>query len=347
MIRFDCDYGEGAHPLVLKKLADTNLEQTPGYGEDIYCQQAGDMIRAACQKPQAAVHFLTGGTQTNLTVIAALLRPHQGVLCAQSGHINVHETGAIEAAGHKVLALPSTDGKLTAGQIEQAWHTHFSDDNRERTVQPGMVFLSFPTEMGGIYTKQELDAISRVCRRRGLPLYIDGARLGYGLCAPGCDLDLPSLAALCDAFYIGGTKQGALFGEALVINSPALGADFRYIMKQRGAMLAKGRLLGLQFIALLEDGLYFSLARHAVAQAMRIRQAVEQAGLPLLAPSCTNQQFPIFPNTWLQKLEEQFAFTPWGRVDKKHSAVRLCTSWATRPQDVDAFCQAIAAGPEQ
>ena len=339
MIRFDCDYCEGAHPSILQKLAETNLEQTPGYGVDDYCEAARGLILAACglKKGEADVHFLVGGTQTNLTVLSAALRPHQGALCADTGHINAHETGAIEATGHKVLALPAKDGKITAAQIDEAWRLQHDDGSFEHIVQPKLVYLSQSTEVGTLYTHAELAEISRVCRERGLLLYLDGARLGYALEAEGNDLDLPAIAALCDAFYIGGTKQGALFGEALVLRHPALREDFRYLIKQKGGMLAKGRLLGIQFQALFEDGLYFRLARHADALALRIRQACADSGLPFLQESPSNQQFPILPNGLLTRLQEKYAFSVWGKVDEAHTAVRICTSWATREEDVDAL----------
>ena len=265
MIRFECDYGEGAHPSILQRLQETNLEQTPGYGEDVYCAKARETIKKLCGTPKADVQFLVGGTQANLTVISAALRPHQGVVAAQSAHINVHETGSIEACGHKVLALPAKDGKIAAGQIAALCEAHRADASREHTVQPKMVYLSQPTELGTLYTRSELMAISDVCRANGLYLFVDGARLGYGIARAGNDVSFGDLGTLCDVFYIGGTKQGALFGEAVVLVNPALQEDFRYLIKQKGGMLAKGRLLGLQFSALLEEQakLYLSLSRHA------------------------------------------------------------------------------------
>ena len=274
MISFQCDYLVGAHPKILQRLNETNWEATPGYGCDRYCESAKKRIQAACAAPDADVHFLVGGTQTNTTVIASILRPHQGVLCAEEGHIACHETGAIESTGHKVLPLPSSDGRITAGQVEKILREDRSCEIREHMVQPGMLYLSFPTESGAIYSKKELADLYNVCHRYGIPLYIDGARLGYGLASPRNDLTLPELAALCDIFYIGGTKCGALFGEAVVIRREALKRDFRYFIKQRGGMLAKGRLLGIQFDVLFEDGLYFSICREAVTQALRDRTSV-------------------------------------------------------------------------
>ena len=344
MIRFNCDYSEGAHPRVLEKLIETNLEQTAGYGEDHYCQEAAGLIKNLCGAADADVHFLVGGTQTNLTVISACLRPHQGVITADTGHINTHESGAVEATGHKVLAVPSTDGKLTAAAIAEIAAAHFNDAVREHSVQPGLVYISNPTELGTIYTKQELEAISRVCRGVGLPLYLDGARLGYALCAEGNDLRLSDLATLCDAFYIGGTKNGALFGEALVLTNDALKRDFRYIIKQKGGLLAKGRLLGLQFIALFEDGLYFETARAANALAGVIRNACADKGHAFLIDSPTNQQFPILPNQVAARLRDRYSFEPWQKVDDALIAVRFTTNWATDPRDVQALANDILNG---
>ena len=335
MIHFNSDYTEGAHPKVLQRLIDTNFEQTPGYGTDDYCRQAAAKIRAACGREDVAVHFLVGGTQANLTVIDAALRPHQGILAAESGHISVHESGAIEATGHKVLVLDHHEGKISAQQISSAVDAHRQDENFEHTVQPAMVYLSHPTEFGTLYSLAELSAISAVCHEKGILLYLDGARLGYALAAPGNDLSLAAIARLCDVFYIGGTKVGALFGEAVVITAPQLQQDFRYLIKQKGGMLAKGRLLGLQFDALFSDGLYEEIGTHAVRLAMRIKQAFIDKGIPFLIESNTNQQFPILPDHILPVISEQFITTWWERVDAGHSAVRFCTSWATREEDVD------------
>lgn len=335
MIRFESDYAEGAHPRVLELMERSNLEQTPGYGDDPYCEKAAGIIRWLCGAESAGVHFLVGGTQANATVIASVLRPIQGVLCAQTGHINVHETGAVEAAGHKVLALPGEDGKITAAQVREAYDAHWDDATHEHMVQPGMVYISFPTENGTLYTKEELTALSRVCRERGLPLYLDGARLGYGLAAAENDLTLEDIARLCDVFYIGGTKVGALFGEAVVVPDDRLKRDFRYYVKQHGAMLAKGRLLGIQFLALLEDGLYFEISAHADRLAGKIRAAFLEKGIPFLFDSPTNQQFPVLPDAALEKLSKRYAYSVWRRVDAEHTAVRFCTSWATKEEDVD------------
>lgn len=342
MIRFDNDYSEGTHPEILKKLAETNLEQTPGYGEDPYCKEAAAAIRKLCDQPDADVHFLVGGTQANLTVIASMLRPHQGVVSAHTGHIATHESGAIEATGHKVITVESPDGKLTADRIRAVYDAHWEDATHEHMAQPGMVYISHPTESGTTYTKKELEAISALCRSLGLPLYLDGARLACGLMAEGSDLSLPDIASLCDAFYIGGTKSGALFGEAVVLTAPALKKDFRYLIKQRGGMLAKGRLLGLQFGVLFKDGLYFRLGGHAVQQALRIRKAFADKGFPFLYDSMTNQQFPILPDAHVDTLAASYAFHHWEKAGEGRTAVRFCTSWATRPEDVDRLIQDIA-----
>lgn len=341
MIQFQCDYSEGAHPRLLERIVATNEEQTIGYGEDSYCTHARELIKSACQCPQAQIHFLVGGTQTNTTVIAHLLRPYQGVVAADTGHVNVHETGAIENTGHKVLALPSTEGKISAEQVVRLMEDHRNDCSFEHMVQPGMVYISYPTEVGTLYSHQELRELHAACRRYQIPLYIDGARLGYGLCSPECDLTLPDLAQCCDVFYIGGTKVGALFGEAVVFTAPSLSCNFRYSIKQHGGMLAKGRLLGLQFETLFADGLYFKIAGHAVHEALRIKAALQSLGVPFLVESSTNQQFPIFPNTILEQLQQHFQFSFWERVDDRHTAVRICTCWATQPQNVDQLISVI------
>lgn len=337
MIQFQCDYNEGAHPKVVQRLMETNMEQTVGYGEDHYCEAARRLIQEACENPNLQVHFLVGGTQTNTTVIAHLLRPHQGVIAAESGHISVHETGAIEHTGHKVLALPAREGKITAAQVEHLVLEHRADSSFEHTVQPGMVYISYPTEFGTLYTKTELEALHEACRKYELPLFIDGARMGYGLASPACDVTLSDIARLADVFYIGGTKVGALFGEAVVSQSPALMRDFRYSIKQHGGMLAKGRLLGLQFEALFTDNLYFDIARHAVSEALRIKKALQDLGVPFLMESHTNQQFPILPNDVVERLNKNFLFTPWQRMSDTHTAIRICTSWGTTTENVDTL----------
>ena len=341
MIRFECDYTTGAHPKILEALVNSNGEACPGYGEDEHCQRAAAMLRDLCQTPDAGVHFLVGGTQANATVIAAALRPHQGALCAQTGHINVHETGAIEAGGHKVLALPAADGKITAAQIDQYCLAHHADPAREHMVKPGMVYLSHPTELGTVYTLAELEAIYEICRRWQLLLFVDGARLACGLAAS--DITLADLGRLCDVFYLGGTKAGLLFGEAVVIPNPNLDFDFRYLIKQHGGMLAKGRLLGVQFEAFLTDGLFLEIGRQEAAQAMRLREAFLSKGFGLFVDSPTNQQFPILPGRALEALGEKYSFEVWARVDEGRTAVRFCTSWSTTDQDVNALIADIQA----
>lgn len=335
MIRFESDYLEGALPEVMQALCDTNYAQTPGYGEDEYCREAADMIRAKCSAPDADVHFLVGGTQANMIVITAALRPHQAAIAAETGHIAVHETGSIEAAGHKVITLKSGDGKISAGQVRDCVEAHWNDATHEHMAQPTLVYISQPTENGTVYSLAELEALSAVCREKGLLFYVDGARLGTALVSS--DMTLPDLARLTDAFYIGGTKLGALFGEAVVITNRAIARDFRYIVKQRGGMFAKGRLLGVQFGALMHDGLYERTAKREVDLAMKLRAAFEARGWPLCYDSPTNQQFPIVPDAVLEKLAEKYTFSHWGKVDGSHTAVRFCTSWATREEDVDAL----------
>ncbi|MEN6349206.1 MAG: low specificity L-threonine aldolase [Syntrophomonas sp.] len=341
MIRLNCDYNEGAHVNILNKLAETNMEQTSTYGEDIYCKQAAALIKELCKQEDADIHFLVGATQANLIVIASALRPHQCVICANTGHINVHETGAIESCGHKVIALDSKDGKITAEQILTTYRSHYDDETHEHITQPKMVYISNPTELGTIYYQEELEAISRVCRENQLYLFMDGARLGYGLCAADNDLDLPAIARCCDVFYIGGTKVGALFGEAVVITNNALKPDFRYIIKQKGGLLAKGRLLGIQFLELFKDGLYFELASHANRLAIMIKNAFTEKGYSFLVNSYTNQQFVILPDSVLEKLTESYTCSYYQRVDDQHSAVRFCTSWATNEVDVLQFLDDI------
>ena len=341
MIRFECDYAEGMHPAILDALIKTNEEQTPGYGVDTHCEHARELIKKACHREDVDVHFLVGGTQTNATIIAAGLRPYQGVLSAVTGHINVHETGAIESYGHKVLPLPSEDGKITAAQISEAWETHIHDGSFEHMVQPGMVYISQPTENGTLYSRKELQEISDVCRRAGLYLFVDGARCGYGLMAEGNDVMLPDLATLADVFYIGGTKVGAMFGEAVVITNPALKKDFRYFIKQHGAMLAKGRLLGIQFLTLFEEKRYFEISAHASRLAEKIHDELKDMGVKFYVDSPSNQQFVILPDAVLEKLKDDFAFEYQARVDDTHSAVRICTCWATKEENVEALLAAL------
>ena len=337
MIRFDCDYLEGAHPAILQRLAETNMDQTLGYGEDPYCAAAAEKIRKACAAPDAAVHFLVGGTQTNTTVIYSILRPHEGVLAVSTGHINCHEVNAIEGTGHKVLAIPGENGKLTAQAIEDAYLAWKNDASWEHIVKPGMVYVSQSTETGTLYTKAELEAIRKVCDKYSLPLFLDGARLGYALAADGCDLTLPDIARLCDVFYIGGTKQGALFGEAVVIPDPGLIPAFRSLIKQRGGLLAKGRLLGIQFDVLFTDDLYFSISKNAIATANRLKAGFAEKGYRFFMDSPTNQIFLVLENAQLAALEGKAKFGFWEKFDDTHTVVRIATSWATRMDEVEAL----------
>ena len=337
MIRFACDYEEGACPQIMAALAATNMEQHPGYGEDAHCDRARALIKKTIGRPDALVQFLVGGTQTNQTVIAAALRPFQGVIAAQTGHINVHETGAIEATGHKVLALPDPEGKVRAAAVDAYVKDHWADPTHEHMVQPAMVYISHPTEGGLLYSRAELEALRKVCDAHGLYLYLDGARLGYGLVSPETDVSLPDIARLTDAFYIGGTKVGALFGEAVVLLHPALQKDFRYMIKHQGGMLAKGRLLGIQFEQLFTGDLYTRIAKNAVDLAMVLRDALREKGVAFLYDSPTNQQFPILPDAVVEALSDRYAFEGWGRVDESHTATRICMSWATKKENVDAL----------
>lgn len=336
-LHFTSDYMEGAHPSILSALTESNLEKTEGYGFDPYCDSAKEKIRAACRCPDAAVYFLVGGTQTNATVIDALLRSYQGVLCAETGHISTHEAGAIEFGGHKVLTLPHQLGKISAEAIAHAMDVYNGDANREHTVMPGMVYLSQPTEYGTLYSLAELTAIHDVCRKHRLPLYIDGAQLAYALASPVNDVTLPELARLCDVFYIGGTKCGALLGEAVVIPDPERIPHFFTIIKQHGALLAKGRLLGIQFDRLFTDGLYLCIGDSAVRYAQQLQQALQDKGYPLLFASPTNQIFPILDREAYHRLSPQVSFGFWEQLDECHTATRFATSWATTQEDVRAL----------
>lgn len=343
MIQIQCDYNQTCHPAILEALSKVSMEQLVGYGEDHYCQEARQLIRQAIGRDDADVHFLVGGTQTNMTVISSALRPYQGVIAADTGHINVHETGAIEHSGHKVLALPAHEGKISTAQIAAAIEAHYAENGPEHTVQPGMVYLSFPTEVGTIYSLAELEAIHEVCRSNQVPLFIDGARLGYGLCSPQCDVTLRDIARLADVFYIGGTKVGAMMGEAVVVTADELKRDFRYHIKQNGGMLAKGWLLGVQFLTLFTDNLYMRIAQNAINQAMRLRDALKDAGYTMYAESPTNQQFVVITDEEFQRLSRDFLLEPWARVDDRHMAVRICTSWATTDADTDRLIAALCA----
>lgn len=337
MLYFKSDYTEGAHPRLLEALERTNLVSQPGYGDDRFTAAAREKIRLACGRPEAEVYLLTGGTQTNLVVISSLLRRWEGVVCAGTGHIAVHEAGAIEFSGHKVLPLPSHAGKLRAEELEALVRRFYADETHEHMVFPGMVYLSQPTELGTLYSRSELEAIADVCRRCELPLFLDGARLGYGLAAEGNELSLADIAALTNVFYIGGTKVGALCGEAVVFPRGNMPPHFATMVKQQGAMLAKGRLLGVQFDALFTDGLYFEIGREAVALAMKLKRAFVERGYPLFLDSPTNQQFVILTEEQEARLAREAAFERWEPVGEGRWAERFVTSWATTEEQVDAL----------
>ncbi len=347
MLSLASDYQEGAHPAIMERLVSTNLLRTPGYGTDEFCESAREKIRAACGCPGAAVWFLSGGTQTNAVVTGALLQPWQGVIAADTGHISAHEAGAIEFTGHKVLAIPHYAGKLRAEDVRRFCETFFADENWDHMVAPGMVYISQPTEYGTLYSLSELTELSRVCRDFGLLLYADGARLAYALACPENDVSLPDLARLCDAFYIGGTKCGALFGEAVVMRDPKLMPRFFTIMKQRGALLAKGRIPGLMFDTLFTDGLYLSLGRSAVDIADRMRAVLEDAGCaPALDgfDSPTNQVFAIFSDGQLEYLKNRVGYSFWERRGNR-TVVRFAASWATTEDNLREFTEIIGGMP--
>ena len=343
MIHFDTDYMSGAHPKVMEELVRTNFDQTPGYGTDEYTSQAKELIRNACGQPDAKVHFLVGGTQTNSTVIDGLLARHEGVLSAESGHINVHESGAIEATGHKVLTLPSYDGKVKAEDIRKYIENFYSDDTYEHMVAPGMLYISFPTEYGTIYSLEELESISKVCRDASIPLFIDGARLGYGLVAEGGNVTLMDITRLSDVFYIGGTKVGALFGEAVVVTGTGLLRNFTPLVKQHGALLAKGRLLGVQFKTLFTDGLYERISKDCVDKAIRLKDAFVERGYKVEVDSPTNQQFFRLPNNVIDRLSQEVSFEMWGPRGTEESVVRFVTGWSTSDEDIERLISVLSA----
>lgn len=343
MISFENDYSTGAHPRVLEALAATNLEPAPGYGTDRFCASAAERIRAACADDTADVFFLVGGTQTNAVVISSLLAGYEGVIAADTGHIAVHEAGAIEATGHKVIALPEHDGKLQAAEVEAYLEGFYADANYEHMVFPGMVFIAHPSELGTLYSLAELEELSAVCRRFHIPLYLDGARLSYGLAAPESDVTLPDIARLTDAFYIGGTKCGALCGEAVVFPRGSMPRHFLTHVKQHGALLAKGRLLGVQFDTLFTNGLYGELGRTAIDAAAELRRILSEAGCAFFRESPTNQQFVILENSQMEALAERVRFSFWERVDDTHTAIRFVTSWSTTADDLAFLETALAA----
>lgn len=338
MLRFDSDYMEGAHPSILQRLTEINFNQNPGYGTDAYCDSAKAKIKAACAAPNAEVHFLVGGTQTNATVIGACLRSYEGVLCAETGHIACHEAGAVEVTGRKALTLPHYLGKVAAEDVKQYMETFYGDANHDHMVFPGMLYISHPTEFGTLYTKAELESLHELCAAYHIPLYLDGARMGYGLAAKGTDVTLPVIAQNCDLFYIGGTKVGALFGEALVVTNPALLHHFFTVIKQRGALMAKGWLLGLQFDTLFTDGLYEKIAAHAIELAEKLRNGFAAKGCNFYIDSPTNQQFLIVEDTKLETLRQAgISFSFWEKYDAAHTVVRFCTSWATEEASIDTL----------
>ncbi len=340
MLFFINDYSEGAHPAILHRLIETNSEHLTGYGTDKYTLSAKEKIKSAIAAPEADVYFLTGGTQTNQVVIDCMNEDYEGVIAASSGHVALHEAGAIEFSGHKVLTLPHTDGKVAAADVDAYIETFFADENHEHMVFPGMVYISHPTEYGTLYTKDELTALSAVCRKHNVPLYLDGARLIYALATPESDVTLADIAALCDVFYIGGTKAGTLCGEALCF---PYGAPRHFVtrIKQHGALMAKGRLCSVQFDALFTDGLYLHIGRSAIACARRIKEALRERGYTFFIDSPTNQIFVVLGNDKMKKLGEQVKYEVWEKVDETHTVIRLCTSWATTDEDADALIRLL------
>lgn len=341
MISFENDYSTGAHPEVLKRLCETNLEPLPGYGTDKYCESAKEKIRAAIGVPDAEIEFLAGGTQTNAAVISTMLGDHEGVVAADTGHVSMHEAGAIEFTGHKVITLLHDNGRIDPEALNEFLETFFNDPNHDHMVFPGMVYVSHPTEFGTLYTKAELERLSAVCRGFGIPLYLDGARLGCGLMSRNTDVTIGDIARLCDVFYIGGTKMGALCGEAVVFKKGVKPRHFMTSVKKRGALLAKGRLIGVQFDALFTEGLYMRIGRHAIDMAERLKEIFLAHGVPFYIVSDTNQQFVIMENEALKKLSESIVFSTWERFDEAHTVVRFVTSWSTTEDELDALDRAL------
>lgn len=335
MTTFENDYSAGAHPKVMQRLLETNLVPQTGYGNDEYCASAREKIRAACGCPKADVFFLVGGTQANAVVIGTMLKPYEGVLAAETGHVAVHEAGAIEYAGHKVLTLPQHDGKIDPAEADAYFRRFYGDESHTSMVFPGMIYISHPTELGTLYSKSELEQLAAVCKTHGVPLFLDGARLGYGLASRETDVTLETIAACCDVFYIGGTKVGALCGEAVVFPKGDGPAYFMTMAKQRGAMLAKGRLLGVQFDALFTDGLYLEIGRHAIDMAERLKTLLREKNCRFYLESPTNQQFLILEDAALERLRREIAVSFWEKVDETHTAIRLATSWATTEEDLE------------
>ena len=334
MLSFECDYTEGANERILQRLAEANREHLSGYGSDRYCESAKEKIRRECQCPQAEISFLVGGTQTNAVVIDAMLKSYEGVVAVKTGHVNVHEAGAIEYTGHKVMEIPQHEGKMDAGELEAYLESFWSDVDYEHMVFPGMVYISHPTEYGTLYSKKELEELSGVCRKYKIPLYMDGARLGYGLMSIETYVTLPMIAEYCDVFYIGGTKVGALCGEAVVFTKNNMSAHFLTIVKQHGALLAKRWILGLQFDTLFTDGMYYEISRHAIEMAELLKKGFEEKGYPFFIKSPTNQQFIVLENQQMEKIKKEVTYSQWEKIDKTHTVVRFATSWATTEEDV-------------
>lgn len=341
MLSFESDYVEGAHERILQRLMETNLEQLSGYGQDCYCQRAKEKIRKACECPDAQIFFLVGGTQTNTVAIDAFLKSYEGVVAAKTGHVSTHEAGAIEYHGHKVLELPEHQGKIRGNELKALLESFWQDENHEHMVFPGMVYISHPTEYGTLYSREELEELSYICRSYEIPLYLDGARLGYGLMSQDTDVTLPMIAEYCDAFYIGGTKVGALCGEALVFTKNNMPGHFLAIVKQHGALLAKGRLLGIQFDTLFTDGLYFEIGRHAIEMAELLKKGLVEKGYTLYLKSPTNQQFVLLDNEKYQALQKEAAMGFWEKPDQDHTVFRLATSWATKRESVEQFLELL------
>jgi threonine aldolase len=341
MVSFESDYNNGCHPKVLQRLLETNSKQSLTYGYDEWTEQAKTKIKQACGDPDAQIWFLVGGTQTNATVIDSILHTYEGVVGVESAHINTHEAGAIEFTEHKVITIQGHEGKMDAKELDHFMDNFLHDGNAEHSVFPGMVYITFPTEYGTLYTAKELDDIYKVCQQYHLPLYIDGARLGYGLMAPENDITLPYLAHHCDAFYIGGTKVGALCGEAVIFTHSNAHPHFFNIIKQHGALVAKGRLIGLQFDALFTDNLYFNISRNAIKQAMRIKDIFRRKGYEFLLDSPTNQQFVILDNEEGKRLAKTIRFGVWGKYDERRTVYRFVTSWATTDEEVEALRKAV------
>lgn len=334
MLFFECDYNIGAHPKIIQKLIDTNFEKLSGYGNDLYCRSAVNKIKNACDCPNADIYFMVGGTQTNRVVIGTMLNGHEGVISAKTGHINIHEAGAIESTGHKILEVPSRDGKIIVKELNAYLETFYNDDNRDHMVFPGMVYISHPTEYGTLYSKDELREISEICLKYKIPLYMDGARLGYAIMSKQTDVSLSDIAKFCDVFYIGGTKVGALCGEALVFTKNNTPRHFTTLIKQHGALLAKLRLIGIQFDILFDSNLYFKISENAIKMSEKLKNIFKNKGYKFYMETPTNQQFIILENDLMENLKQKVSFSFWEKYDKSHTVVRFATSWATTDEDL-------------